>query len=163
MKTIKIVCLAVIAFIIASSFPVLAQNDNISKKQSNEQITFGDKSNEYKEYSKSIEDVDYIKNDIVLSNPSSSSDNFRIEDNVIILKEGKTSFDFYADNDSKFIINLDYKVVNEDFMDANIGVSIDDSYSFLDCESIDVKRYWVDSGKMRKDDLGNEFAAEQVP
>lgn len=83
------------------------------------------------------------------------------EKNVLLLQEGKISYKVNVEENAKYNVFIKYKVINEDGLNAKIGVQIDGKTPFQQAATIEIPCYWENATDIRSDDFGNEFAPEQ--
>ena len=92
-----------------------------------------------------------------------SSENIVHELNGAVLKSEPIEFEIEVQKAALYGIGMSYKVLDLQFSSVSIGVLVDGLYPYLNMESLDFPRMWTDEeSEVRTDDLGNEFAAQQV-
>ncbi len=113
------------------------------------------------------ENTVYTENRIELDITSFSGDgvveeNYCGAEKAVILKNGAITYSFESASENTFNLSLGYKLINKDYLEAKIGVYVDDLPAFEGAESVELRRIWTSSGKVRTDKYGNEFTPEQV-
>lgn len=85
-------------------------------------------------------------------------------DNVISLDKKGASllYDFTAERDSLYNLKINYIPLPGREMPITVSVKIDGEFCFAGMSSLTFPRIWKNSGDVRKDDKGNEYAPEQV-
>lgn len=58
-------------------------------------------------------------------------------------------------------IALTYLPIEANGNDINVGIKVDGKYSYEDLKTVNLPRYWMNDGDVRRDDLGNEYAPKQ--
>lgn len=89
-------------------------------------------------------------------------ENYCGAEKAVILENGSISYGFTLNQTKTFNLSLGYKVINEDYLDAQIGVYVDDMPAFEGAESVELRRMWISAGEIRTDEYGNQFTPEQV-
>ena len=89
-------------------------------------------------------------------------DNYLNENNVLLLKAGKVTYNFMVEENAKYNICIKYKIISEDSLDAKIGVEIDGKTPFDQASVINIPCYWENASEVRRDDFGNEITPEQT-
>ena len=64
-------------------------------------------------------------------------------------------------DESWYCIEITYKAAKIDTGEISFGLLLDDKYPFKEAEQYTLPRLYEDSGEVRKDGIGNEFAAVQ--
>lgn len=148
--------------IVITTMPVLSAEVNTQTSDLNNYDSYFSSIKDYKDGNKEVSfsgaDCTYYDDTI-----AERQDNYSNENNVLIWKKGRISYSFNVDSNSKYNISLKYKVINEDGLNAEIGLKIDGKTPFDNADEIAVPRYWQNATGIRKDDFGNEFSPEQIP
>ena len=144
-----------------SPFSFTASADNILDNSNNSQepaSVEGSDELQYAKYFLSISDKGLASEDIKISlsdKISGEQENFVLESKPLVL-------DVEVSEDARYNISLEYKVLGEDGLDAEVSLKVDGNTFFPQMNSISLARFWKSDGKKRVDNYGNEFAAEQV-
>ncbi len=140
-----------------SSFSFTAAADDINKSQ---ETGYAQESDElkYVEYLSSVKDKSIAKDSIKIS----VSDEISGEDDFFVLENKSLVVNAEIAEDARYNIALEYKVLGDDGLDAEISLQVDGEVFFPQMKSVRLARFWKSDGQKRVDSLGNEFAAEQV-
>ena len=65
--------------------------------------------------------------------------------------------------DGVYALGLEYKALDSKVASLEVAVQIDGAYPDESLSDVMIPRYWTSDGKPRKDGMGNEFSAEQIP
>ena len=83
-------------------------------------------------------------------------------DNVL-LDSAPIEFEINVPETGNYYIGMNYKSMDNIMSDFRIGLKIDNAFPFDKAQKLDFPRMWCDEkGKNLFDDMGNEFAAQQV-
>ena len=124
--------------------------NTLSKSQSSTLATVTDAS--YTEYLNNNSDI------------IASSESIRTELNAELLKDGTVSFEIDVQNAGYYTVGMCYKATDTGTQNLCFGLMVDGSYPYDYAEKLQLPRMWCDEGgKKRVDELGNEFAAQQIP
>lgn len=75
---------------------------------------------------------------------------------------GTVTYEVVVPKDAVYNISLIYRQLPCKGNPIRIGVRIDGQYPFEGMEALELPRLWKDSGDVRVDSMGNQFAPEQV-
>lgn len=127
---------------------------------------------DYVTYQNSNAGVPVAKEDIVISAVEYSAQNG--SNAVVGEKYGKTdvlvwesrtgsvSYTFDIPEDAVYNIEFEYALLDSSERDLDFGITIDGEYPFLEAAALELPRMWVDATDFRTDDVGNQFAPEQI-
>lgn len=97
------------------------------------------------------------------SEPDYSSENIVFDLNGTVLENREVQFDIEVQKSGLYAIGMSYKVLDVQMSDASIGIKIDGAFPYANMQQMEFPRMWKDDeDAIRTDDLGNEFAAQQV-
>ena len=88
-------------------------------------------------------------------------ENYSGAEKAVIFEKGTLIYEFSVSEASDYNLFLDYKVISDNDMNAEISVLIDGEVPFEGAERIEIRKMWTDGGEIRKDNYGNEFTPEQ--
>ena len=88
-------------------------------------------------------------------------ENYSGAEKAVIFEKGTLFYEFSVSETSTYNLFLDYKVISDNDMNAEISVLIDGEVPFEGAERIEIRKMWTDGGEIRKDNYGNEFTPEQ--
>ncbi len=142
--------------LLITMFSFTASADDINETQDSVSVQQSDEL-EYAEYFSSIEDKSLASNDIQIA-----VQNETLDDIGFILEKEPLVVNIDVTVAARYNIALEYKVLGEDGLDAEISLCINNEVLFSQMEAIRLARLWKSDGKKRVDNFGNEFAAEQV-
>ncbi len=77
-------------------------------------------------------------------------------------QEGSVSYNFNVPADAIYNITLEYVLLDSSERDLDFGIMIDGEYPFDEANRLELPRMWVDATELRVDEIGNQFAAEQI-
>ncbi len=91
-----------------------------------------------------------------------STENVKYEENFIF---GDTEKEFNVEIPSAgfYSVGMSYRSVDKSTDDVVLGINIDGNVPYEDANEFEFPRMWNDEEGKRTDDLGNEFAAQQIP
>lgn len=105
--------------------------------------------------------AEYLNNN---SDAIASSESIRAELNAELLKEGTVSFEIDVKNAGYYTVGMCYKAKDKGTQNLCFGLMVDGVYPYDYAVKFQLPRMWCDEGgKNRVDELGNEFAAQQIP
>ena len=153
MKRIIAVLLTVL-FVFASAFTVFADSASVS-----DYSVYSENS-----YSASKRDIKIIGTDY----SSVSGAKVKVQDDffgsrVLRLENetGVVTYKFSSSGDACYNLKLFYGTIEGSGSDIRIGIKIDGKYPFSEAEELSFKRSFQNSGDVRADKWGNQFAPEQ--
>ncbi|MBR5721846.1 MAG: hypothetical protein IKX78_05125, partial [Clostridia bacterium] len=76
-------------------------------------------------------------------------------------EKGIVSYNFSLSQDADYYLKLFYGTVEGSGADIRVGIKIDGNYPFVEAEEVSFKRSFQNSGDVRADKWGNQFAPEQ--
>lgn len=79
------------------------------------------------------------------------------------LSDTPITFTVNAPSPALYSIGMSYMPTDDGIGDIETGVKINGSYPFYEAKKLSFPRMWQDESENRKDGLGNEFAAKQIP
>lgn len=83
--------------------------------------------------------------------------------NGTILENDPIEFEISAENSGLYRIGMSYKALDTQMSTVKVGIKLDGEYPYSNLQALDFPRMWKDADKeVRTDDLGNEFASQQV-
>lgn len=80
-----------------------------------------------------------------------------------VLSDAPLRFQVVIPTDGSYTFGMSYKALGTEIGALEVGLQIDGAFPFAEAEKLVFPRMWRDEGENRKDGLGNEFAARQVP
>ncbi|MBO4432795.1 MAG: hypothetical protein J5852_04605, partial [Clostridia bacterium] len=117
-----------------------------------------------KSYSASKNDIEIIGADYT----EAKGAKVQIDDNffgkqVLVWKNeaGSVTYTFSSAEDANYCFKLFYGTVKGSGSDIRLGLKIDGKYPFSEAEELSFKRCFENSGDVRSDKWGNQFAPEQ--
>ena len=132
-----------------------------------------DNKSDYITYQNSIVDVPAAKEDIIIPAVQYTSQNG--SDAVVGEKFGKSdvllwenckgsiTYTFDVPEDAVYNIKFEYVLLDSSERDLDFGIMLDGEYPFAEAKELELPRMWVDATDFRTDDIGNQFAPEQIP
>lgn len=140
------------AFVMSSVFTASAQKtDTASSKVNAETVAVSKSENSYSDYLSLYKDFEDTTSDVVYDLDNAVLDSSPIEFKIKVSQTGN------------YYIGMNYKSKDTIMSDFRIGLKIDGKYPFDKASKIDFPRMWCDEeGQNVFDDMGNEFAAQQV-
>ena len=129
-----------------------AENDiSVKQELSKEIISTENKEKSYTTYLSKYSESDY------------SLDSIYFDLNDIVLEKEPINFDVKVEYSGLYRIGMSYKALETKMSTVKIGLKIDGEYPYSNMEELDFPRMWMDEDSVvRTDDLGNEFASQQV-
>lgn len=103
--------------------------------------------------------VDYTSNNGVEASVDSST--YKEKVLVCANESGSLSYDFTVQTAGKYYFHLYYATLKGKALDIKLGIKIDGKYPFDEAQELSFKRCFENSGGVREDKLGNQFAPEQ--
>ncbi len=77
-------------------------------------------------------------------------------------RNGSVSYVFDVPEDAVYNIEFEYSLLDSSERDLDLGIMIDGAFPFTEAEELELPRMWQDATDFRTDDIGNQFAPEQV-
>ncbi len=161
----KILSVAIAFLIMASSVCVCfaAQVDNAGVKSELDDYSAYLESN--KNLTTAVNDVDANVTDVVVDNGAVIEKLEKFEGEATVLKwmnaEGSITFKFNVSQDGLYNLLINYYALSTNTEAIEFGVLVDGVEPFEGANAISLPRIFADDGEVRKDGIGNEFAAEQ--
>ncbi len=80
-----------------------------------------------------------------------------------ILENKPVKFEIKAEKSGLYCLGMSYKTLDTQMSTVRIGIKLDGKYPYSNMKALDYPRMWKDAdSEVRTDDLGNEFASQQV-
>lgn len=161
----KILSVAIAFLIMASSVCVCfaAQVDNVGVKSELDDYSAYLETN--KNLTTAVNDVDANVTDVVVDNGAVIEKLEKFEGEATVLKwmnaEGSITFKFNVSQDGLYNLLINYYALSTNTEAIEFGVLVDGVEPFEGANAISLPRIFADDGEVRKDGIGNEFAAEQ--
>ena len=148
MKRSKLHVLAAVTLIIIS---MLANLFSVSADTDKTEVSLSKNGDSYSSYLLQYADAEDSADDIVYDFDNILLDSKPLEFEIDVKKTGN------------YYIGMNYKSMDDIMSDFRIGLKIDGKFPFEKAEKLEFPRMWCDEeGKKLFDDIGNEFAAQQV-
>ncbi len=138
---------ALIVFSCFSSSIAYAQDDDITKKQSGLMTT--SINSDYEQY-------------IATHSGKITSKSVKVDINAKLEINSTISFDIDVPETGLYSIGMSYKNYDSKNENLSFGLKVDGEYPYQAAKDFELHKMWRDKGEIRVDDIGNEFAAEQV-
>lgn len=176
-KSLRLLAWLLVLLILVSSASVsiMAAPDNEQSTDTNvdasavDVVVYG---TDYVSYQNKHASANKAAEDIVIPGISYSAENgsgvkvgeIYGEKDVLIWEsqEGSVSYTFNVPADATYNLTLDYVLLDSSERDLDFGVMIDGEFPFDEADSLELPRIWVDATDVRVDEIGNQFAAEQI-
>ena len=153
MKRIIAVLLTVL-FIFASAFTVFADSASVSDYSVYKEKSYSASKKDIKINGTDYSSVSGAK--VKIQDDFSGSRVLRFENEA-----GSVTYKFSASGDACYYLKLCYGTLKGSGSDIRIGIKIDGEYPFSEAEELSFKRSFKNSGDVRADKWGNQFAPEQ--
>lgn len=141
----------VISCLTANMFCISAENVDTTPIADTTTVNISKNDSSYSSYLSLYSDADTTDQDIVYDLNNTVLDSAPVEFEVNVPKTGN------------YYIGMNYKSMDTIMSDFRLGIKIDGAYPYDKAEKIEFPRMWCDEeGQKLVDDLGDEFAAQQV-
>ena len=148
---ILIAVMLVISCLTANMFCISAENVDTTPIADTTTVNVSKNDSSYSSYLSLHSDADTTDQDIVYGLNNTVLDSAPVEFEVNVPKTGN------------YYIGMNYKSMDTIMSDFRLGIKIDGAYPYDKAEKIEFPRMWCDEdGQKLVDDLGDEFAAQQV-
>ena len=77
-------------------------------------------------------------------------------------RNGSVTYTLDIPEDAVYNIEFEYVLLDSSERDLDFGIMIDGAYPFSEAETLELPRMWADATDFRTDDVGNQFAPEQI-
>ncbi|MEE0946122.1 MAG: extracellular solute-binding protein [Acutalibacteraceae bacterium] len=86
------------------------------------------------------------------------------EQDVLIWEseKGSVSYSFNVPADAIYNFTLEYVLLDSSERDLDFGIMIDGEFPFDEANRLELPRIWTDATEFRVDEVGNQFASEQM-
>ncbi len=167
-----------LAIMLVSSFVCLADGQNIGAEgtdndnsnikneiYSDAQDDYSTYLETYKDLNKDVQEVSADMSAVVVDGDANIEIVDEFEGKANVLKwnngDGSITFTFNVSEEGLYNIALDYYMLASGTKAMELSLSIDGGKPFEGANNVFLPRLFTDAGEVRKDGIGNEFAAEQ--
>ena len=92
-----------------------------------------------------------------------TQNSIRYDLNTRLAEDNSISFTIEAVESGLYGVGMSYKTEDSSISDFAIGVMVDNAYPYTNMQKLEFPKFWMDeSDEIQCDDLGNEFAAQQI-
>ena len=75
--------------------------------------------------------------------------------------EATAEYHFNVNESGAYNIEVTYLPINANGNDIKLGIKVDGEYPYSNLKTVNLPRYWMNDGEVRRDDSGNEYAPKQ--
>ncbi|MBR2043261.1 MAG: extracellular solute-binding protein [Clostridia bacterium] len=77
-------------------------------------------------------------------------------------RNGSVTYTFDIPEEAVYNIEFEYGLLDSSERDLDFGIQIDGKFPFDEASALELPRMWMDATDFRTDDVGNQFAPEQI-